>query len=70
VLGERELANQAAAEIDARPLGFLFLLSAANSCKCGAPFDLEFTPNMALLVDEAELVWPPRRPIEWPLKDW
>jgi len=70
VLGERDLANQAAAEIDARPMGFLFLLSAANSCNCGAPFDLEFTPNFALLVDEAELVWPPRRPIDWPLKDW
>ena len=30
VIGERERANQAAAQIDARPLGFLFLLSAAN----------------------------------------
>ena len=70
VIGERERANQAAAQIDARPMGFLFLASAAYSCNCGAPFDLEFTPNFAQLVDEAELVWPPRRSIEWPLKDW
>jgi adenylate cyclase len=70
VLGKRDLANQIAAAADARPLGFLDLLDAADSCKCGAPFDLEFTPNFARLIDEAKLVWPPRRPIEWPLKDW
>jgi len=69
-LGERDLANQAAASMDARPLGFLDLIDTADSCKCGAPFDLEFTPNFARLVDEAQLVWPPRSAIEWPLKDW
>ena len=68
--GERELANQAAVAADARPLGFLDLLADADACLCGAPFDLEFTPNFARLVDEAQLVWPPRSPIEWPLKDW
>jgi adenylate cyclase len=70
VLGERDRANQAATAMDARPLGFLDLLSAADSCRCGAPFDLEFTPNFARLVDEAELVWPPPGSIDWPLKDW
>ena len=69
-LGERERANQLAAEADARPLGFVVMLGQVGACKCGAPFDLEFTPNFARLVEEAELVWPPRRPIEWPLKDW
>jgi tetratricopeptide (TPR) repeat protein len=70
MIGNREMANKLAAAADARPLGFLDLLDAADSCKCGAPFDLEFTPNFARLIDEAQLVWPPRRPIEWPLKDW
>jgi adenylate cyclase len=70
ILGEREMANKAAAAMDARPLGFLYLLSKSNLCNCGAPFDLEFTPNFARLIDEAELVWPPPRPIDWPLKDW
>ena len=70
VLGDRELANKAAANIDARPLGILNLADAADVCKCGLPFDLEYTPNFARLIEEAELVWPPRSPIEWPLKDW
>ncbi|MGI9271224.1 MAG: hypothetical protein ACR2QT_05575 [Woeseiaceae bacterium] len=70
LLGEREHANQYAAAADVRPLGFLALLDAADSCKCGAPFDLEFTPTFARLVEESDLVWPPRSPIEWPLKDW
>lgn len=70
MLGDRDRANQSAAEMDARPLGFLNLLDAADACKCGLPFDLEHTPNFARLVEEAELVWPPRRPIEFPLKDW
>ncbi len=69
-LGERALANEHAAVLDARPLGFLGLLNAVESCNCGAPFDLEHTPNFARLVDEAQLVWPPPRPIDWPLKDW
>jgi TolB-like protein len=69
-LGERDRANQAAAAVDARPLGFLDLADMADSCKCGAPFDLEFTPNFARLVDEAQLMWPPRSSIEWPLKVW
>ena len=70
IIGKHDLANKIAAAADARPLGFLDLLDAADTCKCGAPFDLEFTPNFARLIDEAQLVWPPRRPIEWPLKDW
>jgi tetratricopeptide (TPR) repeat protein len=70
VIGDREGANQRAAAIDSRPLGFLMLIDLASSCKCGAPFDLEVTPNFARLVEEANLMWPPRSVIEWPLKDW
>jgi len=70
LLGNRERANQHAAEIDARPLGFLELLEVVSSCKCGAPFDLEATPNFARFIDEADLIWPPRTSIAWPLKNW
>jgi TolB-like protein len=69
VLGDRDRANAAAASLDARPLGYMILLDVAGSCACGAPFDLEATPNLARAVEEA-LIWPPRRPIDWPLKDW
>lgn len=70
IVGDREGANRTAGEIDAQPLGFLILADMASSCLCGAPFDLEATPNFARLVDEADLMWPPRSPITWPLKDW
>jgi len=69
VLGEYAKANQVAAEWDARPLGFLELLDQIGTCACGAPFDLEVTPNFARLIGEANLPWPPPSPINWPLKD-
>ena len=70
VVGDRERANQLAAETDAYPLGFLQLLNMIGGCNCGAPFDLEITPNFARLIEEADLPWPPPSPIDWPLKDW
>jgi len=70
MLGDREQANLLAAQLDEQPFGFLELLDAADSCKCGAPFDLEATPNFVQAIDEARLNWPPRAPIAWPLKDW
>jgi TolB-like protein len=69
-LGDRDGANQAAALRDATPLGILDLLDIADGCRCGAPFDLEHTPNFARLIEEANLVWPPPATINWPLKDW
>jgi TolB-like protein len=68
--GERDLANKLAAEIDARPFGFLLLINVPMVCVCGAPFELEETPNFARLIEDASLPWPPASPIEWPLKDW
>jgi len=59
-----------AAEQDALPLGFLLFLDDMAICNCGAPFDLEATPNFARLIDEANLPWPPQSPIDWPLKGW
>jgi len=70
ILGDRERASQLAAETDAHPLGFLQLLNVVGDCNCGAPFDLEVTPNFARLIEEADLPWPPPSPIDWPLKNW
>jgi len=68
--GNRGLANRVAAEIDTRPHGHILLMQMPIDCKCGKPFDLEQTPNLAKLIDEANLPWPPISPIDWPLKDW
>lgn len=68
--GQRDKANELAASIDSEPLGFLTLLEAAGNCVCGAPWDIEATPDLKNLVDEAGLVWPPPAPIDWPLKNW
>jgi TolB-like protein/DNA-binding winged helix-turn-helix (wHTH) protein len=70
LLGERDVANAAAARIDARPFGSARLALAVYECLCGAPFDLEAAPNFAARVDEAGFAWPPVSPINYPLKDW
>ena len=69
-LGERELANELAAEIDARPYGYLALTTNLYFCFCGKAWDIEYTPNFAAIIEEAEFPWPPESPISWPLKDW
>jgi len=69
-LGDRDRANRAAAKEDASPLGAVSLMDIVGECRCGAPFDLEVTPNFARMVEDAGLLWPPRSPIEWPMKDW
>jgi len=68
--GDRDAANRRAAEVDAHPFGHLRLMLVPGACFCGAPWDLEYTPNFAKLLDDAELPWPPASPIDWPLKDW
>ncbi len=69
-LGDREVANRMAAEIDARPFGHMILSLAINNCFCGSPFDLEVTPKFAHMLEDAALPWPPATPIKWPLKNW
>jgi TolB-like protein len=69
-IGDRDAANQHAAKLDAMPLGFIRLMTIPHSCFCGAPWDLEYTPNFARLLEDANLPWPPASPINWPLKDW
>jgi len=68
--GLRDEANALAARIDADPYGYLILMQIPGVCMCGAPWDLEYTPNFAKLLKDAELPWPPASPINWPLKDW
>ena len=68
--GDREESNRIAAELDALPYGYLSLLGTPGFCMCGAPWDLEVTPNFKKRIEDAGFPWPPASPIEWPLKDW
>ena len=68
--GDRETANRLAAELDAQPYGYLTLMGIPGFCMCGAPWDLEVTPNYAKRIKDAGFAWPPASPIDWPLKDW
>ncbi len=68
--GERENANRRAAQIDSQPFGSQFLLQLVLMCACGAPWEIEATPNFAARVKEAGMLWPPASPIHFPLKDW
>ena len=70
ITGDREWANEMAHRIDAQPYGYLRLMTAVMTCYCGAPFDLESTPDFARRLEEANLPWPPSSPIDWPLKNW
>jgi adenylate cyclase len=69
-IGDRDLANRIAAEADARPAGPFLLLFAVHNCRCGAPFDLEATPNLRARLSESGLAWPPPTIVHFPLKDW
>ncbi len=67
-LGEREAANRMAAGIDAHPFGTPALSSILVWCTCGAPWDIEATPEFAADLEAAGLAWPPVSPIRFPLK--
>ena len=69
-LGERELANHLAAEIDKLPGGPGKLASQITTCQCGALFDLQYTPNFKKQLEESDLPWPPASPLKFPAKDW
>lgn len=66
--GQQERANAIAADVDARPHGYLVLMQVPSGCRCGAPWDLELTPNFAAKLEEAGLPWPPTSPMNWPLQ--
>jgi len=65
-LGDTSRANELAASLDSRPAGSVMLASAILGCLCGAPFDLEATPNLASRLQEAGLNWPPAAPSPLP----
>jgi TolB-like protein len=68
--GQRDAANRRAAEIDKHHFGPVALWQQAHWCACGAPWDLEATPNFAARVKEGNVPWPPPSPMIFPLKDW
>jgi len=70
VLGDREGANHLATELDALMGGSLSLSVAVQNCYCGAPFDLDATPNFKARIEESGLPWPPPAPIDFPAKKW
>jgi adenylate cyclase len=70
MLGNREAANTYAARVDARFGGPFILAEAIKGCFCGAPFDLEATPNFRKGIEQAGFNWPPASPIRFPAKDW
>jgi TolB-like protein/extradiol dioxygenase family protein len=69
-MGNRDEANKVASRIDARFGGHYELISAVNRCMCGAPFDLDATPNFKKRIEEAGFPWPPIAPLKYPAKDW
>ena len=64
--GDRAKANRLAAAADKRPGGGLWLALFVNFCQCGAPFDLDATPNFKSRLAESGLRWPPPEPIHYP----
>jgi TolB-like protein len=65
-IGDTEAANAVAAEIDARPYGYLDLMTAIDSCRCGAPFDRNAVPGFSRRLAQANFEWPPRGDLGFP----
>jgi len=68
--GQREDANRMAAQIDRHHFGAVTLTQITQWCACGAPFDLEATPNFAAKLEQSGLTWPPQATMDFPLKEW
>jgi len=68
--GHRDETNRLAATIDQHHFGQVALTQIAQWCGCGAPWDLEETPNFAAKLEQGSLPWPPQSTMEFPLKDW
>jgi adenylate cyclase len=68
LLGERSEANRQAAQLDARPAGGLLLAVLVTQCQCGAPFDLDATPNFKARLAESGLRWPPPQTMHFPAR--
>jgi hypothetical protein len=66
--GNRAEANRLAAAFDARPAGPFLLAVLTADCLCGAPFDLDATPNFKARLAESGLHWPPAPVIKFPAR--
>jgi TolB-like protein len=64
--GDRAEANRLAAAMDARPAGPFLLAVLSQGCHCGAPFDLDATPNFRARLAESGFRWPPPPTIAFP----
>ena len=69
-LSSPDTLSRLTGQLTTAPFGYLILIRAVHACICGAPFDLESTPDFAKRIEDADLPWPPLSPIDWPLKDW
>lgn len=70
MLGERRQANELAGTMDARLVGPFSLAVAVYQCLCGAPFEIDSTPNFKARIEEAGFPWPPPTRVHYPAKDW
>ena len=66
--GRSENVNRRAAVIDEHFFGAMILWQTANWCQCGAPWDLDATPNFAAKIEVDGLSWPPKATLRYPLK--
>lgn len=66
LMGERDEANRIAGQLDAKPYGAIDLISSIELCRCGAPFDLEATPEFARRLAAGSFPWPPQGDIGFP----
>ena len=57
-LGRTAETEQLVMEIDQKPAGQVTLAAAVLECFCGAPFDIEKTPNFKARLEEAGYQWP------------
>jgi adenylate cyclase len=69
-LNRRAEVNALVADLDRSPLSATTLIVAIQQCRCGAPWDLDYTPNFAARLAEAEFPWPPAGAGEYALKEW
>ncbi len=70
ITGDLQKANELAAEIDAYPGGPIVFSTTILACFCGAPFDIDVTPNFKARIEEAGFQWPPPKRIDYPMKTW
>ncbi len=66
LMGERDEANRIAGQLDAKAYGSIDLISSIELCRCGAPFDLEATPEFARRLAAGSFPWPPQGDIGFP----